>query len=219
MNKLIVVEINGENRIDSRLVAKSLGIEHKSFMETIRKYQGRLERRGLLPFQQAVRNKVKGADVPQPNVLLNRDQLLLIASKVRNTEASLNFKEALVDVFLCPDYENQAMIIPLPQETQKKLREVDIQRDFAEYLQSQGKEVQREVKCLAGVADIVTDDAIYEIKNTLTAKSIFEAIGQVLVYRFCIKPDARAIIVGRYAEDVDKLRITVESMGIEIIIW
>src|SRR5437667_719806 len=34
--ELVIVDLNGENRIDSRLVAESLGIKHKAFSETLR---------------------------------------------------------------------------------------------------------------------------------------------------------------------------------------
>src|SRR5438445_2460515 len=101
MNELIVVEFNGEDRIDSRVVDKVLGIEHKSFMETIRKYQERLERRGLLPFQQAkTTDDERGRGRPETYVLLNEGQSLFASTLSRNTEEVVDFKDALVTAFL-----------------------------------------------------------------------------------------------------------------------
>jgi hypothetical protein len=44
---------NGEYRIDSRLVARALGIEHKHLLETVRTYQSKIQMLGILPFETA----------------------------------------------------------------------------------------------------------------------------------------------------------------------
>ena len=38
--------VKGEPRVDSRLIAPGLGIQHKAFMETLRKYSGAFEELG-----------------------------------------------------------------------------------------------------------------------------------------------------------------------------
>jgi phage regulator Rha-like protein len=49
---LIVIE--QEPRIDSRLMADRLGIQHKNFVETIRRYENKISEFGIIPFQTEV---------------------------------------------------------------------------------------------------------------------------------------------------------------------
>lgn len=48
----IVIETKGETLVvDSRLVAENLGIDHESFMRTVKKYETRIEQRfGVIRF-------------------------------------------------------------------------------------------------------------------------------------------------------------------------
>ncbi|HEX3051053.1 MAG TPA: hypothetical protein VHP83_10400 [Aggregatilineaceae bacterium] len=74
--------------------------------------------------------------------------------------------------------------------------EAQIERDLAARLRKHGHQVKRQVRCTAGVADIVTEEAVYEIKRSLTRDHIFSAIGQVLTYRQAINPDLHPIVIG-----------------------
>ena len=78
---LEIIQVEGEHRIDSRLVAESLGIEHKHFMETLRTYQTELEELGTVkPFQTAPKKwgqkAEKKVEINQSHVLLNEDQAI-----------------------------------------------------------------------------------------------------------------------------------------------
>jgi hypothetical protein len=51
MDKLQIVNVNSESRIDSRLIAQSLGIDHQNLMQTIEKYEIRIKALGISLFQ------------------------------------------------------------------------------------------------------------------------------------------------------------------------
>lgn len=79
---------------------------------------------------------------------------------------------------------------------------------------------KRNVSCSAGIADIVTDWAVVEVKSNATRESFFTAIGQVLIYRQAIGP-LKAAIVFASTQDIDALRPIAEhaaSIGVGSII-
>lgn len=93
-------------------------------------------------------------------------------------------------------------------------------------LEEQGISVQYQVKCDAGIADIVTPDAIYEVKPDICyAHKMFEAIGQVVVYRQMINPSARAYVVGypirggRTQKQLDAIQNAAKAVGVEVLFW
>jgi len=96
MTELTVVQFSGENRIDSRLVAKSLGIKHKAFSETIGKYLEELEELGKVPFQTEASGKT---NQPQKYAMLNEDQAIFASTLSRNTRKVVVFKLALTKAF------------------------------------------------------------------------------------------------------------------------
>ncbi|OLD63439.1 MAG: hypothetical protein AUF65_02245 [Chloroflexi bacterium 13_1_20CM_50_12] len=96
MTELIVVEFEGENRIDSRLVAKSLGIEHSNFVETLKKYMSELEELGKVPFQTEAIGRTKQ---PQKFLMLNEDQAIFAGTLSRNTKEVVAFKLELTKKF------------------------------------------------------------------------------------------------------------------------
>ena len=52
MSNLTVTEFDGALVVDSRLIADELGIQHRTFIKTVRKYQTKIESRfGLLRFE------------------------------------------------------------------------------------------------------------------------------------------------------------------------
>jgi phage regulator Rha-like protein len=58
MQNLVNIELkDGIQVIDSRLIAKGLNIKHQNLIETIRKYQERLEKLGTLTFETEVWKK------------------------------------------------------------------------------------------------------------------------------------------------------------------
>lgn len=96
---LSIVLVGGEHRIDSRLVAKALGIEHKHFVETLRTYLVELEELGVLPFQTAKPSKGTKGGRPESFILLNEDQAIFAATLSRNTRQVVAFKLQLTQAF------------------------------------------------------------------------------------------------------------------------
>jgi len=95
---LQIIAVEGEHRIDSRLVAESLGIEHKHFMETLRTYQEELEELGSLPFQTAVKKGNRGGEKPT-YAMLNENQAIFAGTLSRNTRQVVAFKLKLTKAF------------------------------------------------------------------------------------------------------------------------
>ena len=94
--ELIIVDIEGESRIDSRVVANRLDITHKSFVETLSKYKDRFEKLGLLPFKTS---EIKGRGQPEKYAMLNEDQCIFASALSRNTDNVVDFKLALTIAF------------------------------------------------------------------------------------------------------------------------
>lgn len=114
-NRVIeLMQIGDEYRIDSRFVAPGLGIEHKHFLETIRTYQSRLERWGILPFETAKITEGRGR--PETYALLNRNQILFAITLSRNTEEVLDWKEAIIDALDQLEKQVKSLTSPAKQK-------------------------------------------------------------------------------------------------------
>lgn len=98
--ELVVVHMDGEPRIDSRLVAMSLGIEHESFMKTLNTYEQELQEVGLLRFEiGAVKQKGARGTKYVKYVMLNEDQAIFATTLSRNTRQVVEFKLKLTKAF------------------------------------------------------------------------------------------------------------------------
>ena len=98
------------------------------------------------------------------------------------------------------------------------LSEAKLEKEFSEYLKSIGVNVRTQVRCRAGIADIVTDQRIYELKCTLNRATFFQALGQVLLYRGCINPQAKSVLVCRTSV-VPELHTVATRLGVEVLVW
>ena len=88
----------------------------------------------------------------------------------------------------------------------RQLTERDIEDGLCEHLESQGIPFQRQVPCEIGIADVVTDSTVYELKLSVAGSAIFAAIGQVLAYKaafglrraviLAVRPGRRAARIG-----------------------
>jgi hypothetical protein len=88
-------------------------------------------------------------------------------------------------------------------------------------LRAHGAAVECNVLCAVGTADIVSSmrDVVYEVKARLTRAALFQAVGQVLLYRQCINPEARAVIVGRPTAETALFLPWVAALGITVVCW
>lgn len=103
------------------------------------------------------------------------------------------------------------------KNNKKTLREIDVEEKAASLLQDMGEKVRRQVKCFSGIADIVTDNLIVEVKLLLSISSIKKAVGQLLMYRPAINPKAKLIIAGITTKELEKVRNYLRTIGIEVI--
>lgn len=91
-----LVVVDQEPRVDSRIVAKQLGVDHKATHQLILRYQSDLEEFGILPFQM---EEIKGRGQPAKFALLNEDQSYLLLTYSQNTEQARDLKKRLVRSF------------------------------------------------------------------------------------------------------------------------
>ena len=104
------------------------------------------------------------------------------------------------------------------KETTEQIIEKQIEKTLIKRLKNQGIPADPQFPCSAGIADIVTPSAIYEIKLRLTRDSLFHAIGQVLLYRESIDPSRQAIVVG-VNSGIDDLIPLAKKIGVEVELW
>lgn len=96
--KLLEIElVEGELRVDSRLVAERLEIEHRSFLETIMEFKTRIEQEfGFLRLETA---EIKGRGRPGRFAFLNEDQAIFLVTLSRNTPQVVECKISIVKSF------------------------------------------------------------------------------------------------------------------------
>lgn len=96
--------------------------------------------------------------------------------------------------------------------------ERELEAAYAKQLAANGHAVRRQVRTEAGVADIVTDDAVIEVKLHLTRSALFGAVGQVTAYAACLgRP--RRVVFGYGVEGTDAVIAALEASGVEVVAW
>lgn len=89
--------------VDSRLVAQGLGIQHKNFLETIKKYESRLEQDfGAITFETVASTMPNGRINPNPEKFywLTEPQTTFLMTLSRNTDRVVECKANLVRAFI-----------------------------------------------------------------------------------------------------------------------
>lgn len=87
-----LVNVEGEQRISSALIAKSIGVENRAISALIRKHKARLSTFGQVTFEMSPNGQKKV-------VLLNEDQATFILTLSKNSEKVVDFKHQLVTAF------------------------------------------------------------------------------------------------------------------------
>lgn len=82
-------------------------------------------------------------------------------------------------------------------------------------LDENGISWERQVRTECGIADVVTDEAVYEVKLVLDRSSLFKAYGQVTVYAEALGKKRR-VIVGYPVRGLDAMVGAIERLGVEI---
>ncbi len=96
---VILSQIGGEARIDSRLLAVSMGKDHGNLMELVKKHLASFEQFGHLRFQTGVGKRVQGGGNPERFAMLGEDQAYFLLTLTRNTERTVALKVRLVKAF------------------------------------------------------------------------------------------------------------------------
>jgi hypothetical protein len=96
-------------------------------------------------------------------------------------------------------------------------KEAFIQREYSQFLYSQGIEFAEQVKVPNGRIDILTKTFIIEIKYGYTAEKIYQAIGQLEYYSLFF-PDRKKKIVLNSSASLAMQKIA-QKMNIEIEIF
>ena len=100
MNALTLTTFDGEPRVDSRFIAKQLGVEHKATYQLVKNYRADLERFGLIPFEmEAVKREGWRGTKYEKFALLNEDQAYLLLTYSQNTPQARALKIRLVRSF------------------------------------------------------------------------------------------------------------------------
>lgn len=118
--------IDGEPRIDSRIVAAELGVEHKATMQLVDKYSSQFQEFGQVPFQMEVVNGHQGGGNPSKFAALNEDQAYFLMTLVRNTAQAVELKKRLVMAFAAcrKQLEQPTQTFDLATMTGQALREL-----------------------------------------------------------------------------------------------
>lgn len=97
---LSLAVIDGEPRIDSRIVAGELGVAHEAVQKLVDKYSAHFQELGLLRFEiGAVKRDGERGIKYEKFYLFNEDQTYFAMTLVRNTDQSVRLKQRLVKVF------------------------------------------------------------------------------------------------------------------------
>lgn len=86
-------------RIDSRIVARLLGIKHDNFMQTLERYQNELRTYGVFLFQTGKPPRGTKGGRPEKYAMLNEDQFVFSITLSRNTPRVVQAKKAVVLAF------------------------------------------------------------------------------------------------------------------------
>lgn len=164
MLDLQLTTIGDEPRIDSRLVAQGLDIQHETLLETIRKYQIKFEKLGKFITSETEINKNDNKDSnsfpvsnrktpsdkggrPMSYVLLNENQVVFAVTLSRNTEKVVEFKLALTQAFA----HAKQQIVSQQQQLKELQKRLDNLPPGLDYLQ-----VDRAESLLNGFAKLQT---------------------------------------------------------------
>jgi phage regulator Rha-like protein len=113
-NSLPVVVVDDEPRIDSRIIAGELGVEHLSTMKNVDNYSDSFQSFGLIRFEtEAVRVDGGRGTKYAKFALLNENQAYFLVTLSRNSEQAVKLKQRLVQAFSdCRQQAQQQFKVP-----------------------------------------------------------------------------------------------------------
>ena len=93
---IALVQHKSDMLVDSRLIAKNIGIQHKHAFEQIKNFKSDFEEIGILRFKT---EEIEGRGQPEKYALLNEDQAYLLLTFCRNTARVRSMKVKLIIAF------------------------------------------------------------------------------------------------------------------------
>ena len=140
MGKIEISLIDQEPRVDSRLIAAHMGVDHRSTFRLVTKFQDKLEELGIVRFEIALTGR---QGMPEKYVHLNEDQAVFLLTLTRNTPEVVALKLDLTKAF--KRYRDAA---------RRALRQAE-RRTFLEWqaARQEGKSTRRELAAV--LADFV----------------------------------------------------------------
>lgn len=98
-NVISLIQKKQEARVDSRILAEHLDIQHKNVLALIDESKSEFEEFGPLAFETRVAKRKQGGGTPIRHALLNEDQSIFLLTLTRNTERTKRLKAELVKAF------------------------------------------------------------------------------------------------------------------------
>lgn len=93
-----------------------------------------------------------------------------------------------------------------------------LEANFCASLELAGIPYQRQVRCEAGIADVVTTGCVFEIKVKPSRSQFFQAIGQVLLYQEALSIDKAAVLIDADTYVQDLIPVA-RRAGVEVLVW
>lgn len=109
----------------------------------------------------------------------------------------------------------------LPLARRQLRSEPELRAAVARWLTGQGVRLTGRMVSVAGEPDLITatHDTIYELKLVLNRPAIYSGLGQLLLYRQAINPQARVVLVGYATPDTLALQPLLDGLGVEVLPW
>lgn len=96
---ITIQPVKGEPRVDSRIIAEQLGVQHNSTMRLLKRYQNRFERWGVFGFEIHKPKSGSKGGRSEKFTLLNENQAFFLLTLTDNTERTVQLKSDLVEAF------------------------------------------------------------------------------------------------------------------------
>jgi len=149
---LPIQSIDSVNVVDSRLIAQELGIQHESFVKTIKTYKERLEKRGVLRFEIGKPSKGSSGGRPETFYWLNERHCIFLVTLSRNTEQVVELKDKIEESF----YQAKQFILSqlkTPQTYLEALKALVATEEEKEILKLQNEQLEKENELLSEAVD------------------------------------------------------------------
>lgn len=177
MSELTVENKNGQLVVDSRLIAKELGIEHKNLLSTLDSYLTELEFAfGSVTFETATRkDNNKGGNQPKV-AYLTEEQATFLMTLSRNSEQVVQAKIHLVKAFSKAKQALSTISPELIQMLNTMTEKMNILTARTERLDAIDKATEQH-KGIGGIVeneveDTYPDDIAYTVREYLDAKGV-----------------------------------------------